>query len=265
VASAGADRDPFGIKMLNPTRDGARPWTSEHWKNQNYRIEARRDSNDPQGNSGKRGEGTLSVADGVLTMSGEQPRLYVYPFDDAPWRDVELTVYYMRVADNATNYAGMIAGLRSGPDGHTAATPCDAHTYYGRMRHDGAFDFAKELKHPASSSRDRLPAEQAWPDGKLPFHQWIGWKLIGYNVPNGVKLEIYRDLTEGRGGGDWKKVIETTDDGGWFARSDCPDQNPVAGHSDMKIVNGGTVFIRNTNVQEARYRWMSIREIQMPK
>src|SRR5262245_49708661 len=93
-----SNRDAFGVKMLYPTHDAARTWTSAHWDDRDYAMSGRIDRNDPQGNSGRRGDGTLTVSNGVLTMSGEQPRLYIYPFPDAPWRDTELTVYYMRVA-----------------------------------------------------------------------------------------------------------------------------------------------------------------------
>jgi hypothetical protein len=261
---ANSDRDVFGVKMLYPTREGTRSWTSAHWDSRSYVIDARFDPNDPQGNSGKRGTGTLTVENGVLTMAGEQPRLYIYPFQGVPWRDAELTVYYMRVADDASAYAGMVAGMRSGSDGHTTMMPCDAHTYYGRMRHDGAFDFAKELKHPASSAWGQVPAQTAWQGGKLPFNQWIGWKMVGYNAGGQVKLEIYRDLTEARDGGTWEKVNETADGGGWFSRTDCPEHNPTAGRSDVRILDGGTIFVRNTNIEDARYRWISIREIQAP-
>jgi len=37
-----------------------------------------------------------------------------------------LTVYYMRVSDDATAYAGLVIGTRSGPEGH-AAEICDVH------------------------------------------------------------------------------------------------------------------------------------------
>jgi hypothetical protein len=159
----------------------------------------------------------------------------------------------------------MVAGVRSGPEGHTTTSPCDAHTYYARMRHDGAFDFAKELKHPSSAARERLPPEQAWPDGKLPMNRWIGWKFVCYNAGDAVKLSVYRDLAEGREGGDWVKVNETTDNGGWFSRTDCPEHQAIEGRSEMRVLNGGTVLIRNTNVQDARYRWVSVREIEAPK
>jgi hypothetical protein len=261
---ASSGRDGFGVTMLYPSVAGSRPWTAAHWSDHNYVIDSRRDPRDPQGISGKRGDGVLTVEDGVLTMSGEAPRLYVYPYEGTTWRNTEVTVYYMRVSDSATRYAGMVAGVRSGPDGHTDANPCDAHTYYGRMRHDGEFDFAKELKHPSSAPRQSIPPQPAWPNGTLPRHQWIGFKLVAYNIGQTVKLEVYRDLTEGRDGGTWEKVNETLDDGGWFARTDCPEHHPVNRRSDLRILAGGTILIRNTDVEAARYRWLSIREIAPP-
>jgi hypothetical protein len=257
-------RDTFGIQQIYDTRTGSKVWTSAHWEKATYTLDERIDSHDPQGISGKRGSGMLTVADGVLTMAGEQPRLYIYPYAGFPWRDVEVTAYYMRVTDAAVAYAGMVAGIRSGPEGHSD-NPCDAHTYYGRMRHDGAFDFDKELKHPHSTSAHRVPADEAWPDGKLPRNRWIGFKFIGYNDGGVVKLETYRDLTEGQNGGTWEKVNSATDQTGWFASTDCALHNPTAGRSDVLILDGGTVLIRNTNIEDARYRWVSVREIQRAK
>ena len=263
VATGGtsADRDVFGIRMLYPTRVGTRLWTSAHWTDREYVITERLDGNDPQRLSGKRGSGTLSVANGVLTMAGTQPRIYIAPYDGAPWRDVELTVYYQRVLDDATAFAGMVAGVRSGTNGHTTETPCDAHTYYARMRHDGAFDFAKELKHPAAAARAGV---QGWSDAPLPRNRWIGWKYVSHNVGDAVKLEVYRDLTEGKDGGQWIKINETTDSGGWVAATDCPAHRPIAGRSDMRVLEGATVLIRNTGVTDARYRWVTLREVRTP-
>ena len=256
--------DSFGIEELYPSAANGGLWTSEHWSGEAYDITSRTDANDPLEISGMRGTGTLEVTgDGELVMGGSQPRIYIYPSEAGPWRDVEVTVYYQRVNDAATAYAGLVIGTRSGPEGH-GDDPCDAHTYYSRLRHDGATDFEKELKHSPSSTKNRLDPEEVWPpDGELPFDTWIGWKFVIYNLPGGggVKLESYRDMTEGADGGDWELLNETVDNGGWFVDTDCAEHSPAGGESDMVVLDGGTTFIRNTDVTEARYKWVSVREI----
>jgi hypothetical protein len=154
-----------------------------------------------------------------------------------------------------------VIGARTGPEGH-GDTPCDAHTYYARLRHDGSFDFEKELMHTPSSSQGVVPAEEVWPaDAHMPYSTWIGMKYVIYNQGDAVKLEAYRDLTQGADGGDWVLVSEVLDDGGWFTQTSCAEHSPVDGQSDMVQLAGGTTFIRNTGVVEARYKWLTIREI----
>jgi hypothetical protein len=263
-AADSAAVDPFGIRELYPSAPSGAVWSSQHWSSGTYTIEDRIDANDPLALSGMRGTGTLAVTgDGELVMGGSQPRLYVYPGDAGPWRDVEVTVYYRRVADAGEAFAGLVIGARSGAEGH-GDTPCEAHTYYARLRHDGAVDFAKELMHPESAARQRVEAETAWPGGgALPFDVWIGFKLVAYNLaePGTVKLEAYRDLTGGADGGSWELLNEIVDDAGWFANTTCVEHSPSGEQSDMVVVDGGTTFIRNTEISEARYRWMSVREI----
>lgn len=254
--------DVFGIRKLYPSASSGAEWTSAHWDGETYSISARRDPNDPSGLSGMRGTGTLAVDDGVLTMGGSQPRIYVYPEDGTVWRDLEITAYYQRVTDSGTAYAGLVIGARSGPDGHSDATACDAHTYYARVRNDGAFDFEKELEHPASATQARVNPTTAWPpSGEVPRSTWIGFKYVIYNVGNTVKLEAYRDMTNGVNGGDWQRVNETVDDGGWSVGTTCSEHSPMNGESDLIQLEGGTAFIRNTDVTEALYRWITIREI----
>jgi len=261
----GDGSDVFGIDELYPSAPNGGLWTSEHWAGgDGYDLTDRIDDHDPLGISGMRGEGNLEVTgDGELLMGGSQPRIYIYPSDAGPWRDIEVTVYYQRVNDAATAWAGLVVGARSGPEGH-GDDPCDAHTYYSRLRHDGATDFEKELMHSPSSTQSSIDAEEVWPpDGELPFDTWIGWKFVIYNLPDGesVKLESYRDMTEGEAGGDWQLLNETIDDGGWFTETDCEEHSPENGESDMIQLEGGTTFIRNTDVTEARYKWVSVREI----
>jgi hypothetical protein len=262
--AASGDSDVFGITELYPSAASEALWTSEHWTGGAYSITDRADDNDPLGISGIRGNGTLDVTGtGELVMGGSDPRIYVYEGEEGPWRDIEVTVYYQRVEDEGTAYAGLVVGVRSGPDGHTSATPCDAHTYYARLRHDGAIDFEKELEHPASATQSRIDPEEVWPpDGELPTGQWIGWKFVIYNLTaSSVQLEAYRDLTEGQDGGDWQLMNETVDDGGWSVETNCAEHSPTGGESDLVVVDGGAVLVRNTDITEARYRWMSIREI----
>ena len=261
----GAPLDVFGIRQLYPSAASGAQWSSAHWDGQAYDITDRIDQNDPLGISGLRGEGTLEVTDGELVMGGSQPRIYIYPSNSGPWRDVEITAYYQRVEDAATAYAGLVIGTRSGEEGHTTGGECDAHTYYARVRNDGEFDFEKELEHPASATQSRVPAETAWPpNGQVPYDTWIGFKFVIYNGMDGgtVKLEAYRDLSNGANGGDWQLVNETVDDGGWFVESTCAEHSPnVDGESELIVLEGGTTMIRNTDVTEARYRWVSVREI----
>lgn len=259
--------DVFGITQLRPSKPGGASWDSRHWAQLGpYEINDRLDPNDPYGISGARGTGALNVtAEGELVFSGSQPRIYLYPSEQGPWQNVELTVYYQRVADDATAWGGLVIGMRSGPEGH-GDTPCDAHTYYSRLRHDGATDFEKELMHSPSSTQQRIEPEVVWPGtGELPFGVWIGWKYIIYNIDQGtaVKLEAYRDSSEGADGGQWELVNETTDAGGWACQTSCPEHAPVDGQSDMLQLEGGVTFIRNTGVTEARYKWLTVREIEL--
>lgn len=263
----GSELDVFGIKQLYPSAPSGAVWNSGHWDAEAYEITARRDSRDPLGLSGMRGTGTLEVTgEGELVMRGSQPRIYVYEPENGPWQNVEITVYYQRVDDEDTAYAGLVIGARSGAEGHTDSTACDAHTYYARVRNDGAFDFEKELEHPASSTQSRVQPAAAWPpDGEVPRETWIGFKFVIYNQgSNSVKLEAYRDMTNGADGGSWSKVNETVDDGGWSVETSCEAHSPENGESDLIVLDGGTTFIRNTDVGEARYRWLTIREISPP-
>lgn len=267
-AAAGVDRDVFGIIQLYPSLPAVAEWTSQHWQaSAPYAIADRTDENDPLGVSGMRGTGTVAIdATGDLVVGGSQPRLYIYGNGLAAWRDVEVTVYYQRVSDDGTAYAGLVIGARSGPEGH-GSEPCDAHTYYSRLRQDGATDFAKELMHSSSTARNQVEPQELWPlGGELPVGTWIGWKFVVYNLAGGasVRLESYRDLTGGADGGSWELVNATTDDSGWLAQTTCVEQAPVDGESDQVALQAGAVLIRNTAVTEARYRWLTVREIAPP-
>ncbi len=261
----GDDVDVFGITKLYPSAPSGAEWSSTHWTGTApYSIDARTDPNDPTQLSGMRGTGTLQVTgDGQLVFGGSQPRIYIHPTSAGPWQNVEVTVYYQRVTDDETAWGGLVIGARSGVEGH-GNEPCDAHTYYARLRHDGRTDFEKELMHTPSATRNSLDPSEVWPpDGQLPRQTWIGFKYVIYNPPgqSTVKLESYRDMTEGADGGTWVLLNEAADAGDWPSQTSCAEHNPIDGQSAMVQFEGGVTFIRNTGVTEARYRWLSVREI----
>ncbi|MSQ07240.1 MAG: PKD domain-containing protein [Dehalococcoidia bacterium] len=264
AATANADvvLNRFGIVNKYPTVDGISTWDSLHWHNGVARTISGRDTPyDPTGWSQFRGSGTLKVdGQGILTMSGTEPRLYLNGVNLNPpkyWKNVEASMYYRRMVDDGTTaYAGPTIGVRSGPDGHSSfGDPCTATTYYARMRHDGKVDFRKELRHPDGVTRGTT---SVWGAHGFPFSQWVGMKFVVYNIDNDrqVKLELYQDLTGGAGGGVWELLAETIDAGGWGAATGCSYP------SDYIITTGGgVVFTRNTNINEAQYKWFTVREI----
>lgn len=248
------------VAMLYSTLPGSAFWDSNHWDDGVARvITSGGDANDPTGWSHFRGAGTYEVnGQGILTMRGSEPRLYLNGPSGEVWKNLEATVYYKRIKDDGKWGGGIVIGARSGPEGHNNQSPCTATTYYGRVRHAGEADFYKELKHPSGEVRARV---EVWDDGPLPYHRWIGVKLVVYNTQNAesVRLELYRDLTEGVNGGKWEKLVEYTDTGGWGNAEGCPYA------SDHIITQGGgAVLLRNTGIDEAHYKWFSVQEIIPP-
>ncbi len=146
------------------------------------------------------------------------------------------------------------------------------------MRHDGKWDFEKELTHPSSEYWGTAFHKhgELW-DGPLPSNRWIGVKFIIRNLNSKqVKLEMHYDKIS-NGNPDllsdpnsWEKIGELIDDGNWpvSAKQDCIDSgdidsDTVTGGKSTQIITegGGVVFIRNTSIEKAQYKWFSIRQI----
>jgi hypothetical protein len=259
--------DKWGITKFNPTISGGREWFSKWDNGQARSFTWGQDPYDPEFHG--RGDGSYTIdGQGVLkaaSTGGGGVRMYVYDqnYQDTgydpnlfkTWNNVEVTVYYMRVSDLGVAHAGMVAGakIRHVPDSDL----CGTRGYYGRFRHDGGIDFDKEIRHPTSVPQARNPK----PWSVLPSNVWIGYKYIVRDVDNGthVKLELWRDLTDGANGGSWEKLYEYVDTGLWGA-----GQTPCASGVDPAQIMTGpnlSVFIRDDDVSDVRYKKWSIREI----
>jgi hypothetical protein len=263
-------------------------WNSGHWSSSPARDLTPRDWYDTTGLSQRRGKDpVLSISDGVLRMSGANPRLYLNPWikpNKKHWtlkeererlatgkpkrfyKNTEVTVYYRRSGRDGAAYAGLVVGCRSSPNGHTSSKLYheDAHTYYVKFRHDGGVQFAKEVTHPELGVQTVGDLFSGQP---LPENEWIGMKFIVYNLDSSsVKLEVYIDRTSGgeedklMDVNNWKKVGDTIDDGTNFAVSTIGE---VDGKSAI-TEGGGVVFIRNTMIAKAEYKFLQVTEIKTP-
>lgn len=281
VVSPGADADTFGVAMFLPSKPGTTAWTSAHWNNGVQRnVKYAADPYDPTGwtedHSGST-DGFLIDGRGTMRMSGGSPRFHVNSLRSGArgaqfFRDVEFTGYYRRAGMAGAAYGGMVVGVRSGPLGHASSggDDCDATTYYARFRHDGKWDFEKELKHPESdwwAAGGLHTQTPLWGGAKLPEHRWIGVKYLVWNLPDGrgVHLESWIDSVSG---GDpakavWRKVGEVADTGTWpgasSAISGCTYSDPLT----VILEGHGTMLLR-TDGDTAQYAMVSLREIVAP-
>ncbi|HVX02337.1 MAG TPA: hypothetical protein VHA09_04220 [Nitrososphaera sp.] len=90
------------------------------------------------------------------------------------------------------------------------------------MFDDGRWAFEKEIAHHLPKGYAEIVTKKPWDE--LPRNTWVGVKFVLRNMDNDtkVKLELYRDMTEGANGGRWEKMGEFIDNGTNFGVGSKP-------------------------------------------
>ena len=250
--------DRFGTVHLYPT--AGRVFES-HWDQGGARTlhGQERDSVDPELKVTGRNPEVVIDGNGIATMQGKNnddkanPRMYV--FDEArekTWENTEITIYMMRVNEDQTlTYAGLNLQSRSEHQ-DSSDDPDKGQSYAGRFTYNGRTQFVKEVVHDdVYVNADTKYYPWSTSNGEMAYNQWIGAKLVTYDLPNGnVKLELYMDLTNGVNGGDWKKTNAFIDDGTW--------------EGEIFADPATSVWIKNDGLGAAKYKNFSVREIIPP-
>jgi len=230
--------DTFGTTMLNPTKSGGRVWDS-NWHTATSHSWTPSDqipgNEDPQDDMADLicPDTCKAVVDGTAnTMTCDTNtdkasfRYYVKDpgctKSSSPWKwspNVEMTIYY-RAVSTMTGGTIHVHCRLMGPgehwnaitDSNPNACPAAGHEYSFEIKDNGTIQLRKEEAH-LETTPDGYAVSQISGTDDAPYNTWVGMKLVCQKQGSNMKVEGWRDMTDGASGGNWIKMIEILDDG----------------------------------------------------
>jgi hypothetical protein len=273
--------DRFGIKQLHSTKVGGRVWFSS-WDNDHPRKWGSKgtdkrnpDPDDPcfdmHCKSGERGILTTSIVDGqgILDAIGTTWRGYVNdPLRKLKWFNVEMTCYFKllkKLPKGGAYVALRLCGRSNHQNEYNCSSSGTGYSFECKAS-NGYNQLKKELVHP--SYADNIVSDVKG----VKVGTWYGHKLIVGRMKDGsVKVQGWRDTTDGKNGGDWKKLVEKIDKGDWkmsdkidldaFKKAkDCADFKKYPSPTSILSKSAVSCYFRIDNCQ-VQLKKASIREI----
>lgn len=261
------DFDLFGIKKVYPTKSNGEEWfmnmANPTGDSRSFLY------TEPANSLTKNADGTWKIKAPFVryhayTSSGYHPELITtynqkslatkgYMQSPNDWKNVEMTGY---IKVNSYQQDDDTAWYNRGGR-HTSAEPCEGTGYKGDVYYSGKTRFPKEQWHNGGYSfSPTVPATTSIED------RWVGIKYVVYNfVQNGktvVKLENWLDNNNN---GNWAKIYEYTDAGGWGNQG-----TQCGGDPDQIITWGGPIAtFRWDSATDVDIKNFSVREIQPPQ
>ena len=260
--------DPFGIRKIYPTKSDETGAGEEWYMDMNNPVADSRTSPPPLMTRNSDGSWQVigtQIRYGVYTSSGYHPRLITtvnqqeltekgYMQLPNDWKNVEMTGYVkVNSINNDDDFTWYNRGGR-----HVTESPCEGAGYKSGLYFSGKTRFAKEQWHSGGYSFSPTNLVTSPLEGR-----WVGFKYIVYNYQQqedgklAVKMENWIDNNND---GNWMKLYEYRDQGGWGSQG-----TRCGGLPDQIISWGGPIAtFRWDSASSVDIKHFSVREIEPP-
>ena len=298
----GSANDPFGIRMLYPTKPEVRGVVSSPWyiKMSDPVSDVRFD---PQATIARNADGSwrvtgktgvrLKAAIGEIAGNNRDiinkaasnldtydhsewaQRGYIYARQD--WKNMEITAYFKVVkagsAGNDSNFNLYGRGIRHSS---SVAEGCGGPAYKADLHENDTYSFTKEIFHNGGvecGDRSEKPDPEGNAGGTIGAYRgkWVGLKFVmwNYNRQSDNKLCVHLESWADKNANNtWLKVGEQNDEGGWYPgapSSSCDGDTHCGGARDQILTWGGPwAEFRYDQYEEVHFKNLSVREIIPP-